>query len=143
MIKNLILFLVLLLGSCCEEHIEECPCFTEHQNPIYKGCESGIVYDSSNNCSVQGLISQIYSVLKYPQEAIMDSIQGTVAISFDIFEDGSIGNYAVVSDTLGHGLESAALAAITTLNNKGFCPARENCEPVLFNYTLPIKFILH
>jgi len=112
MVKNLILFLVLFLGSCCKEHLEECPCFTEHQNPIYKGCEPGIVYDGSSNCSSQGLIAQIYSVLKYPQEAIMDSIQGTVVISFDIYQDGSIGNYAVVSDALGHGLENAALTAI-------------------------------
>src|SRR5689334_12214004 len=108
MIKNLFIVLVILVSSCCEEHVNECPCFAEQQNPIYKGCEPGTVYDFNNGCSVSGLYNQLFSVLKYPQEAIEDSIQGTVAISFDIYEDGSIGNFVALNDTLGHGLANAA-----------------------------------
>ena len=97
----------------------------------------------NTNCSESALFQQLASVLKYPQEAIDDSVQGTVAIAFDIYEDGSIGNFTAVNDTLGHGLANAAIEAVKTLNNNGFCPARENCSAVVFNFTLPIRFVLH
>lgn len=141
MIKNISILLIILFSSC-EDHIEECPCFSEQQNPIYKGCDPGEIYEMNNDCAVMGLYKQIYDELKYPQEAIMDSVEGRVTIAFDVYVDGSIGNYTVVQDTLGHGLASAAIEAIKTLNNKGFCPARENCEPVLYNFILPVLFVL-
>ena len=95
-----------------------------------------------NGCAVSGLIAQIYEALKYPQEAREDSVEGRVTISFDVYVNGTIGNYEVVKDILGYGLADAALEAIKTLNNKGFCPARENCEPILYNYSLPVLFVL-
>jgi TonB family protein len=143
MIKNLYLLLIILISSCCKDHVDECPCFTEHQYPIYKGCAADFVYDMYDNCSSDGLYTQLYSVIKYPHEALVDSVQGTVVVNFDIYEDGSIGNYSALNDTLGHGLANAALEAIMSLNNNGFCPARENCSPVVYNYTIPIKFVLH
>lgn len=143
MIRNLSVLLLIVFTSCCEDQVDECPCYTEHQHPAYKGCEPGTVYEMNNDCSVSGLYQQIYSVLKYPQEAIDDSVEGRVAVAFDIYEDGSIGNYTVAEDTLGHGLANATIEAIKTLNNKGFCPARENCGPVVYNYTLPVTFKLH
>lgn len=143
MIKYLHILLFASIAACCNDHFEECPCYADHQNPIYKGCAPGTVYDLDNNCSVSSLFMQLYTSIKYPHEAIEDSIQGTVTIAFDVFEDGSIGNYTVFKDTLGHGLANAAIDAIKTLDNKGFCPARENCEPVIFNFKLPVKFVLH
>lgn len=141
--KYYFILLTLIISSCCKDQIEECPCFSEQQTPIYKGCDQDFVYDMYNGCSVIGLYNQIYSVIKYPQEAIADSVQGTVAVSFDIFENGSMGNYSAINDTLGQGLAEAAIAAVKTLNNKGFCPARENCEPIIYNFTLPVTFKLH
>ncbi len=143
MIKYLSILLLLLFITSCKDSIEECPCYTEHQSPHYKGCEPGTVYDENTKCDVMGLYTQIYKAIKYPQEAILDSVQGRVTIAFDVYEDGSIGNYTAVNDTLGHGLANAAIEAIKTLNDKGFCPARENCEPVLYNYKLPIIFKLY
>ena len=142
MIKNIYILLLVLFVSCCEDQFEECPCYSEHQSPIYKGCEPGTVYGQGNDCAVSGMISQLYQAIKYPQEARIDSVEGRVTISFDVYIDGSIGNFVVVQDTLGHGLANAAIEAIKTLNNKGFCPARENCEPVLYNYILPVLFVL-
>ena len=143
MIKNFSIFLLFILTACCEDRVEECPCYTDPQYPHYKGCPPGTIYDMSNDCSVQELYKQIYTVIKYPQEAIDDSIQGTVAVNFDIFKNGSMGNYSAINDTLGHGLANAAIEAVKTLDQNGFCPARENCEPVLYNFTLPVKFKLY
>ncbi len=143
MIKYLSVLLLFFVGSCGKDHIEECPCYTDHQYPHFKGCEPGAVYDENNNCDVMGLYNQLYKFLKYPQEAINDSVQGRVTIAFDIYENGSIGNYTIFSDTLGHGLANAAIEAIKTLNDRGFCPARENCEPVVYHYILPVLFVLH
>ena len=142
MFKHLFILIIICLCSCCEDHLEECPCYADYQTPKYKGCGPGTVYDLDNNCSTSELFDQIYRVIKYPQKAIIDSIEGRVVIAFDVYVDGSIGNYSVVQDTLGYGLADAAIEAIMTLNDKGFCPARENCEPVLYNFTLPVKFVL-
>ena len=136
------ILLAMTIASCGEEPIEECPCYADLQYPIYKGCEEGTVYDLNNGCSVEAIYKQIYKAIKYPPEAREDSIQGTVAVTFDIYEDGSLGNYAAPYDTLGYGLAEAAINAVKTLNERGYCPARENCAPVIFNYTLPIKFVL-
>lgn len=141
--KPLALFLLILLSSCCKEEIEDCPCYkADQQGPVYKGCETGVIYDENNNCALNGMYSQLYSELVYPPKAREDSIQGTIAIAFDVYTDGSIGNYSVAFDTLGYGLADAAIEAIKTLNGKGFCPARENCIPVIFRFTLPILFTL-
>ncbi|MFZ1676313.1 MAG: energy transducer TonB [Saprospiraceae bacterium] len=143
MIKNLSILLFLIFCACCEEQVEQCPCFSDHQNPIYKGCEPGAVYDMNDTCSVIEFYKQIFTVLKYPQEAIVDSVEGRVTIGFDIFENGTIGNFTIEQDTLGHGLAHAAIEAAKTLNDKGFCPARESCEAVVFHYILPVLFVLH
>lgn len=142
MSKLSILFILVFLSSCCEDRIEECPCFADQQNPIYKGCDYEVVYDLNNDCAVSGLYKQLYDVIVYPPEAREDSIEGLVTVTFDVYIDGSIGNYMVINDTLGHGLPGAAIDAIKTLNIKGFCPARDNCTPVDFTFTLPILFVL-
>jgi len=142
MFKFLSILFIILLSACCKDHAEECPCYKDHQAPQYKGCEPGTIYDIDSNCSDSELLHQLASVVKYPHEALIDSVQGTVLVRFDIYEDGSIGNFTVVNDTLGHGLANAAIEAVMTLNKKGFCPARENCSPVVFTYTLPVKFVL-
>ena len=143
MLKPLSIFFFLLVCTCCKDLVEECPCYADHQEPIYKACGPGTVYDLDSDCgSVSGMIEQVYTVIKYPEEARADSIQGLVRITFDIYADGTIGNFAAVDDTLGYGLADAAITALMTLNSKGFCPARENCSPVVFEYTFPIKFVL-
>lgn len=142
MLRFIYLFLLILLIACCEEASVECPCFSESQNPIYKGCEPGTIYDLEADCAVMGMYAQLYNVIKYPPEAREDSIQGIVTIIFDVLEDGSMGNIEAVNDTLGYGLADAALEAVMTLTDRGFCPARENCTAVAFHYTLPIKFVL-
>lgn len=137
------ILLLALLSACCEETLEDCPCFTQNQFPIYKGCGQGYIYDSANNqCSTSGIYAQLYDAMIYPPAAREDSIEGRVTIAFDIFENGAIGNYTVVKDTLGYGLADAAIAAIKTLNDRGFCPARNNCEPYVYHYTLPVLFVL-
>lgn len=142
MLRYFHILIFLFLAACCEEKGEECPCYTEHQFPRYKGCAPGTIYDESSGCSTMGLYDQLYSVLKYPQEARDDSVEGRVTIAFDIYEDGSIGNYTVFKDTLGYGLADAAIEAIKTFNERGFCPAREQCDPVVYNFKLPVLFVL-
>jgi len=143
MLKPLSISLFLLVCACCKDQVEECPCYADQQDPIYKACGPGTVYDLDSDCeSVKGMIDQVYTVMKYPAEARADSIQGLVRITFDIYADGTIGNFAAVNDTLGYGLADAAIEALMTLSSKGFCPARDSCSPVVFHYTFPIKFLL-
>jgi len=128
MMQKILPFLILLfIASCCEEKTEECPCIEENQGPMYKG---------------ENLYDQIYAHIKYPEQAREDSIQGRVTISFDIYEDGTIGNFAIVQDTIGYGLSEAAILAAKSLSELGFCPALQNCNPIIYTFILPVLFIL-
>jgi TonB family protein len=130
MLKYTFYFLVFsLVITACEDTITECPCTSSAQLPVYRD-------------GVEEMYRQLYHVIAYPAEAREDSVQGIVKVLFDVFPDGSLGNYEVVNDTLGHGLPEAALLAVQSLNDRGFCPAMQDCKPDTFRFTLPIKFVL-
>ena len=139
----IVLLSLLLAPSCSEDPLCNCPCFTDPQHPIYKACGEDVEYNSIDACaSVQALYKLIYENIKYPAEAREDSVDGTVLVEFDIEKDGRMTNITVVNDTLGHGLPEESIKAVATLNEKGWCPARVNCEPIVYHYKLPVKFVL-
>jgi TonB family protein len=131
--------------SCCDDEVplQNCPCFNDPQYPIYKACEESVVYTSADACeSVEGLYKDLSAVIRYPEEARENGIAGTVVVAFDIQTDGHMTNIIAVNDTLGYGLAEAAVKAVNTFNKKGWCPARRDCEPVVYHYHFPVKFVL-
>jgi len=136
--------MLLFLTSCCkdEETVTECPCLADDQGALYKTCLPIVDYNQAKDCNLQEIPAQVYANVKYPAKAREDSIQGGVVIGFDIFEDGSMGNYTVVFDTVGYGLPEAAIAGARSLEAVGFCPAMENCNPVTYHFELPVSFKL-
>lgn len=143
---QLLIFVLLslfLLQSCSDDPLCNCPCFKDPQYPIYKGCGDDVEYNSVDACaSVQALYKLIYDNIKYPAEAREDSVQGTVKVEFDIQKDGHMTNITVVNDTLGYGLAEEAIRVVHLMNDKGWCPARVDCEPIVFHFTFPIKYVL-
>lgn len=136
----LMVWMLLTTGS---QPLDECPCFAEGQRPIYKGCDPGTIYSDYLECSTAAFFKDIYANLHYPDEAAKLGLQGTVIISFDVLEDGTMAHFEVKRDDQGHGLGEAALEAVKGLSSKGFCPARgEACAPVVYKMTVPVGFKL-
>jgi TonB family protein len=78
--------------------------------------------------------------LQYPQEAIDAGIEGSVFLTFDIEEDGSVTN-AKVKRGLGYGIDEEALRIVNSMPK--WKPGKQGGEPAKFTYTLPIKFSLN
>ena len=128
--------------GCCDDNIKVCPCFENDQGPVFKTCVDANTYEEAVNCTGGAIINHLYTHLKYPQEAWENKIGGRVTISFTIFENGEVGDYTIVKDTIGYGLSEAAIEAIETFNVIGFCPARKDCKTVEYNFILPVLFVL-
>lgn len=75
----------------------------------------------------------------YPESSKIDNEQGRVMISFDVNEDGSIGNVAV-ADGVSQDLDREAVRVIMAMPK--WKPGMQNGKPVKVRYTQPITFRL-
>lgn len=62
--------------------------------------------------------------IEYPQDAILNSIEGIVSIMFTINEDGTTSDFEVIQE-IGHGCEEAVIKAI---QNSTFSPGQSTHE---------------
>lgn len=137
------LLLMILLAACCKDkEMEACPCFSEDQYPTYRGCEPVLDSKEARDCALKEMLKLVYSTIKYPEQARMDSIEGKVLIMFVIYTDGSIGEFEIVEDPSDGTLGEAALEGILKLNEQGFCPRLVDCIPEEFDYYFPVSFKL-
>jgi periplasmic protein TonB len=85
------------------------------------------------------LLEYIGKNIKYPQEAIDNSIQGRVILKFVVTEDGSVGEIVLLKgvDPL---LDQEAMRVIGTL--PGFRPGKQSGIPVCVWYSVPVLFQL-
>jgi len=70
--------------------------------PEYPGGQSSLENYISNN-------------IQYPDDALDNSIEGTVNVQFTIDENGKVGNVRAENSNLGHGLEEAAVKAVSQM----------------------------
>jgi periplasmic protein TonB len=80
----------------------------------------------------------INNSLEYPEEALDNNVEGTVTVRFTIDENGKVGNVQTTGPTLGHGLEEAAMKAISSLGK--WTPGTVNGKNVKAWYSLPLTF---
>ena len=84
------------------------------------------------------LFNFIYSNLRYPQEAITNSIEGKVFITFAVEEDGSLTDIKVVRG-IGYGCDEEAIRIIKMMPK--WIPGRDYLGNIIGTYYLiPIKF---
>lgn len=88
---------------------------------------------------VEALYEYIKAEMKYPAEALRDSAQGRVTISFKISMTGKVG-YARVVRGRHPALDAEALRIVK--NMPKWKPAIKNGKPVGVEYILPIQFKL-
>lgn len=78
--------------------------------------------------------------LQYPQDALDNSIEGRVVISFDVDETGKIYRPMILSPKLGHGLEEEALRVVKAMPQ--WNPGKMKGQNVKTKFTLPIIYQL-
>jgi len=75
--------------------------------------------------------------LRYPSQALSNSVAGKVFVSFVVNTDGSISNVQVLKG-LGFGLDEEAMRVVRKM--PVWTPGRQNSHPVPVRYTMPITF---
>lgn len=85
----------------------------------------------------RGTENYFYSQMKYPLEALVENIQGTVRVSFIVNENGDIRDAQIV-DGLGYGIDEEALRVVENMPN--WHSAIKNGEPVSVRVTMGIDF---
>ena len=77
--------------------------------------------------------------IRYPEEAIKDTIEGRVVLRFIIKSDGSVDDVAVVKG-LYPACDSEAVRVVKMMPN--WIPGQQNGNPINTRYSLPVTFRL-
>jgi tetratricopeptide (TPR) repeat protein len=113
--------------------------------PLLRTCQAKVdtlwTFDSLRNCGLNGLNQLIAQELKYPQQALADSIQGRVIISFVIDTTGALSDLQVVKD-IGGGCGEESKRIFERMHEAGlrWLPAVNNQKKVALRMMWPIKF---
>jgi periplasmic protein TonB len=86
------------------------------------------------------LLKYLSSMLKYPQLAIENKIEGRVYVQFVVEPDGSVSQVKLVRD-IGGGCGREALRVVNQMPN--WAPASQNGKVVRSRFTLPVMFKLN
>lgn len=107
--------------------------------PAFNKCES-VKSSEGMNCFNEQMIAHIQEHFNYPQDAILNKIQGNVWIRFVIDEEGSITNLKTLAPKNGTLLKQEAERVVSQL--PVFIPAKKDGKNVLVKYGFPINFSL-
>ena len=107
----------------------------KEDNEIYESAEHMPTYPGGP----AELMKYIDDNLRYPQEALNDSVQGIVQVSFIVEKDGSTTDFEVI-DEHHPALEVEAVRVLQ--NMPKWKPATQNGVKVRVEYTVPVKFRL-
>ena len=108
-----------------EERISEV-CTIPEQLPVFPGGESA-------------LLAYVAQHLKYPEQAIRDSVQGVVQLRFVVLENGHVGKVQIIKSLESH-CDAEAKRVVKSLPH--FVPGKQQGKAVRVWYTLPIRFQL-
>jgi TonB family protein len=104
------------------------------QTPIK---ESYVYLDAEPIDGIQELYKYFEENLKYPEEALADSVQGTVLVRFTILKDGKVDNL-IIEKTLGPLFDLEAKRLISGMPL--WKPATVNNTPVVSRMSIPLHF---
>ena len=87
----------------------------------------------------QFLEKWVYQYLRYPEEAVMNGIQGTVQVNFIIGKDGKVRDVSIAK-SVDPSLDSEALRVVSA--SPKWRPGRLRGEKVATSMTVPVEFRL-
>ncbi len=109
-----------------EEERSQEVCTIPEQMPVFPGGESA-------------LLAYVAQHLKYPEQAIRDSVQGVVQLRFVVLENGSIGDVQIIKSLEPH-CDAEAKRVVKSLPR--FIPGKQGGKVVRVWYTIPIRFMI-
>lgn len=128
------------LGSLSQSDAEKVFQVVEEM-PRFPGCEEKEEPERSS-CATNKLLQYVYGNLRYPTEAKVNKVEGTVIAKFIISEEGGV-EKAEITEDIGHGCGEAVLAILTKMNEElRWAPGRSKGEAVNVQFTLPVRFKL-
>ncbi len=86
------------------------------------------------------LETYIQDNIEYPQNAIDNSVEGTVQVQFAVDENGKVTNVSTIGNKLGYGLEEEAIKVVS--NMPKWTPGQVKGKNVKTWRTLPISYQL-
>jgi TonB family protein len=87
----------------------------------------------------EALYPYIREILKYPEKAIEQGVEGIVYLTFVVEKDGSVSNIKVLR-SIGYGCDEEALRIVRGMPK--WKPGKQRGVPVRVQYNLPIRFKL-
>lgn len=86
-------------------------------------------------------VREYYSThFEYPEKAIKNNKEGQVRVKFIVALDGTLDSVHAEADTLGYGLEEAAVKLVK--NMPPWQPGKQNDKSVRVYFTQPVTFKL-
>jgi TonB family protein len=108
---------------------------TESAEPVIKIAEVMPEYKGGN----EALFAYLGESIQYPKEALADSLEGTVYVSFIIDKMGEV-TEAKILRGVDERLDAVALEVVS--NMPQWTPGKQKGKPVAVQYNLPIRFTL-
>lgn len=109
---------------------------------LFPGCVKSFADDQKRlDCTNQQLLQFAYRYIKYPEQALEDSIEGQVVARFVIEKNGLISNAEILKD-IGKGCGDEVLRVIYGMNqiDTRWTPAVKDGLPVRSSFTFPVRF---
>lgn len=107
--------------------------------PYFGECSQFEEKDKRKQCSDVAIMSYVFQNVFYPEQAVIDSTEGTVVIRFVVEKDGTLTGHEILRD-IGNGCGDAALEVLKKMPN--WKPGKQKGETVRVQFTLPVKFKL-
>jgi protein TonB len=85
---------------------------------------------------IENFYRDVYSKIRYPEDALANRVEGTVPVQFVIEPDGSMSNIKALRNESGLGDETVRV--FSSLNK--WKPGKDEGKPVRVRYTIMIKF---
>lgn len=122
-----------------KKEVKESVSFGEVENiPQFKSCEnSGL---SGVECFNHEMKKHIEENFNYPEEALVNEIEGNVWVSFIINTNGYVDNVKVTAPKYGESLKKEAIRIVSLLPK--FVPGKQNGMFINVEYTFPMSFTL-
>ena len=85
----------------------------------------------------EGMVAFLQQNIKYPADAVKDSVQGRVIVQFIVAKDGTVGDAKILRG-VAPSLDKEALRVVAAMPK--WKPGKQGGEAVNVKYTLPVKF---
>jgi len=107
--------------------------------PAFEKCE-GVKKKEAMSCFNVQMMKHIQQNFRYPQDAVINKVEGNVWVRFVIDELGNVTNLKTLAPKNGELLKQEAERVVSRLSS--FVPAKKGGKNVLVKYGFPINFSL-